>query len=119
MFATRGHPKPCLPCQAHLEETIGFRAQAVVHADLIPTFVGLRIFAAMPQRVRMQALVAAFKGKGALRSAVIGAVAGAMLPSPYVCQRAPCCFTVAFSVVLLFKWMYRQSEKASITLSRV
>ncbi len=67
VYATRGHPKPCLPCQQHLEETIGFHAQSVVHADLIPTFVGLRIFAAMPQRVRMQALVAAFKGKGALQ----------------------------------------------------
>jgi hypothetical protein len=51
--------------QQHLEETIGFQAQSVVHADLIPTFVGLRIFAAMPQRVRMRAVMAAFRGKGA------------------------------------------------------
>ncbi|KAK9841869.1 hypothetical protein WJX81_008362 [Elliptochloris bilobata] len=65
LYATRGHPKPCVPCQRHLEESIGFRAEAVMHADLIPTFVGLRIFAAMPQRVRMQAIVAAFRGKGA------------------------------------------------------
>ena len=65
LYATRGHPKPCLPCQHNLEETIGFHAQAVMHADLIPTFVGLRIFSAMPQRVRMQAIMAALRGKGA------------------------------------------------------
>jgi len=60
-----GRVRARLRSQQHLEETIGFRAQSVVHADLIPTFVGLRIFAAMPQRVRMRAVMAAFRGKGA------------------------------------------------------
>ena len=66
LYATRGQPKPCLPCQRNLEDTIGFHAEAVMHADLIPTFVGLRIFGAMPKRVRLQAVMAAMRGKGAL-----------------------------------------------------
>ena len=118
VYATRGHPKPCLPCQAHLEETIGFRAQSVVHADLIPTFVGLRIFAAMPQRVRMQALVAAFKGKGALRSAVIESVARVRPPTVLTVASALLLHSGLVSGLALMR-RYRRSERHSVVLSRV
>jgi hypothetical protein len=37
----------------------------VVHADLIPTLVGLRIFQAMPASVRAKSIFAACRGQGA------------------------------------------------------
>jgi hypothetical protein len=36
----------------------------VIHADLIPTLVGLRIFQAMPNSIRFKALLAACRGQG-------------------------------------------------------
>jgi hypothetical protein len=42
----------------------------VVHADLIPGMVGLRIFQAMPPKIKLKAIAAALTGQGGGRSHV-------------------------------------------------
>ena len=63
-YAARGQPHACSICRERIKEKIGFEANSVVHADLIPTLVGLRLFQAMPASVKGQAILAALTGKG-------------------------------------------------------
>eukprot|EP00884_Botryococcus_braunii_P006820 jgi/Botrbrau1/16139/Bobra.0349s0001.1 len=65
LYATRGKPKPCPICLEGLEERLGIQFKQVIHADLIPGLVGLRIFQAMPLTVKGKAIWAALLGRGA------------------------------------------------------
>ena len=64
-YTARGQPHACSLCRDRIHEKMGFEARSVVHADLIPTAVGLQLFRAMPASVKGQALLAALTGKGA------------------------------------------------------
>ncbi|CAL8466634.1 g6170 [Coccomyxa elongata] len=64
-YALRGQPHACELCRQRISDKLGFEPGTVVHADLIPSLVGLRIFQAMPASVRCKAVVAALAGKGA------------------------------------------------------
>ena len=63
-YAARGQPHACSVCRDRIREKIGFEARSVVHADLIPTAVGIQLFRAMPASVKGKALLAALTGKG-------------------------------------------------------
>ena len=63
-YAARGQPHACSLCRDRILEKIGFEARSVVHADLIPTTVGIQLFRAMPASVKGKALLAALTGKG-------------------------------------------------------
>ncbi len=63
-YALRGQPHACELCRKRISDKLGFEPGTVVHADLIPSLVGLRIFQAMPASVRCQAVFAALAGKG-------------------------------------------------------
>ena len=66
-FNKRGHYELCELCHAQCIVKFGWEAN-VVHADLIPSTVGLRIFQAMPKRVRAKALLMSLvPGKGAVQ----------------------------------------------------
>ena len=67
-YTARGQPHACSLCRDRIHEKIGFEARSVVHADLIPTAVGLQLFRAMPASVKGQVIVAALTGKGAFPS---------------------------------------------------
>ena len=54
-------------------------AWQVIHADLIPTLVGLRIFQAMPASVRARTILAACRGQGAQPAPAAGTAPGALL----------------------------------------
>lgn len=64
-YAARGQPHACELCRQRIKEKLDFEPGMVVHADLIPSLVGLRIFQAMPPRVRLKTVFAALSGKGA------------------------------------------------------
>jgi len=70
-YAARGQPHACTLCKDRIHEKIGFEANSVVHADLIPTAVGIRLFRAMPARVKGKAILAALTGKGELLVAIV------------------------------------------------
>ena len=77
-YDKRGHYELCELCYAQCIAKFGWEAN-VVHADLIPSTVGLRIFQAMPKRVRAKALLMSLvPGKGA-----------ALLLCPGACQSKP------------------------------
>ena len=63
-YAARGQPHACTLCRDRIKEKIGFEARSVVHADLIPTLVGIQLFRAMPASIKGKALLAALTGKG-------------------------------------------------------
>ncbi len=63
-YAARGQPHACTLCRDRIRDKIGFEARSVVHADLIPTTVGLQLFRAMPASIKGKALLAALTGKG-------------------------------------------------------
>ena len=63
-YAARGQPHACSLCRDRINEKIGFEARSVVHADLIPTLVGIQLFRAMPASIKGKALLAALTGKG-------------------------------------------------------
>ena len=64
LYQTRGQPHVCARCSALFAERHGFKAN-IVHADLIPMLVGLRIFMAMPTSIRLKAILAALQCRGA------------------------------------------------------
>ncbi len=64
-YVARGQPHACELCRQRINDKLGFEPGSVVHADLIPSLVGLRIFQAMPAGVRAKAVLAALTGKGA------------------------------------------------------
>lgn len=63
-YQARGQPHACQVCRERVTEKLGFQPGSVVHADLIPSLVGLRIFQAMPARVKGKAVFAALTGRG-------------------------------------------------------
>lgn len=77
LFVHRAHPSPCPLCYTRAKRRYDQEIN-VIHADLIPSTVGLRIFQAMPARVQMKAIVGALIGKGAA-SVMAPAVANPLL----------------------------------------
>ena len=66
-YNARAHYQLCSLCHERCIERFD-RDMNVVHADLIPSTVGLRIFQAMPWRVQLKALLCAcIPGRGAIR----------------------------------------------------
>lgn len=83
-YAARGQPHACSLCRERIKDKIGFEAKKVVHADLIPTMLGLRLFQAMPASVKGKAILAALSGKG-----------GCLLLMLMVPSRSLCCLSAA------------------------
>lgn len=77
LFVHRAHPQPCPLCYQRAKRRYGQDID-VIHADLIPSTVGLRIFQAMPAKVQMKAIAGALTGKGAA-SVMAPAVANPLL----------------------------------------
>lgn len=77
LFIHRAQPHTCPLCHSRAEKRY-CQDINVIHADLIPSTVGLRIFQLMPWRVRLQALGKACTGKGAA-SVMAPAVANPIL----------------------------------------
>lgn len=77
LYVHRAHPQPCPLCAARAKRRYDQDIR-VIHADLIPSTVGLRIFQSMPRKVQMKAIVGALTGKGAA-SVMAPAVANPLL----------------------------------------